>query len=130
MKQVLIVDDDPAVRNLLLTFLQDKGYRTTAAEDGEKALHWLAGHRPDVVLLDIRMPGISGIDVLQESRRLYPDLPVIVISGYADEALARRALRMGAYDFFLKPFDLATVESRLTTKLDMLDATKPAAESR
>jgi DNA-binding NtrC family response regulator len=121
MKHILIVDDDEAIRGLLLSFLHDKGYEADAAVDGESALEWLAGNRTDMVLLDIRMPGMSGIDVLQHTAKLYPDLPVIVISGYADEATAREALQMGAYDFFLKPFDLRTVERRLTTKLGIID---------
>lgn len=126
MKHVLIVDDDDAVRHLLAAFLKERGYRANTAESGESAIAWLSHHHPDMMLLDIRIPGISGIEVLEHTRRTHPDLPVIVISGYADEDLAREALEMGAYDFFLRPFDLGTVETRLSTKLDLQD---PAAEA-
>jgi two-component system response regulator AtoC len=121
MRQILIVDDEPAIRQLLVEFLEELGYHADCAEDGESALEWLSSSRPDMVLLDVRLPGISGIDVLQRAQKIHSDLPVIVISGYADEALARQALRMGAYDFFLKPFDLRQVELRLSTKLGMGD---------
>lgn len=126
MKHVLIVDDDEAIRGLLLSFLQDRGYETDAAPDGESALEWLAGNHTDMVLLDLRMPGMSGLDVLQHTSKLYPELPIIVISGYADEAMAQEALQMGAFDFFLKPFDLRTVERRLSTKLGFMDLTGEA----
>jgi two-component system response regulator AtoC len=119
MHHVLIVDDDPSIRRLLVEFLEQSGYRADSAEDGESALSWLAESRPDMVLLDVRLPGISGIDVLKKTQAIHPSLPVIVISGYADEELAREALRLGAYDFFLKPFDLKQVELRLATKLGM-----------
>jgi two-component system response regulator AtoC len=121
-KQILIVDDDDHIRFLLSTFLNERGYETEDADNGESALRWLNDHEPDLVLLDIRMPGLSGIEVLERAHQRYPNLPVIVISGYADEAMARDALRMGAYDFFLKPFDLSTLEMRLSTKLDLLVA--------
>ena len=117
MKHILIVDDENAICDLLLTFLRERGYRADAVQDGESALEWLAENRTGMLLLDVRIPGISGIDVLKETQKLYPSLPVIVISGHTDEALAREALRMGAHDFFLKPIDLIALESRLFTKL-------------
>jgi two-component system response regulator AtoC len=127
MRHVLIVDDDPAIRNLLLDFLEGRGYRADCAEDGESALRWLSECCPDMLLLDVHLPGITGIDVLKKARALHPKLPVIVISGYAEEELAREALRLGAYDFFLKPFDLKQVELRLSIKLDLVEG---AAQAR
>jgi len=121
MKQILIVDDEVSICDLLLTFLRRQGYQADAVHDGEAALEWLAANNSDMLLLDIRMPGISGMDVLKKTRQLYPELPVIVISGYADEVLARKALREGAHDFFFKPFDLNTVEARIFTKLALMD---------
>lgn len=116
---ILIVDDEPPIREILRVFLGDLGYETEAVEDGESAIELLEDHRPDMVLLDVRMPGMNGLEVLRAAMEMYPDLPVIMISGYADEDLAREALSQGAYDFFLKPFDLGIVEMRLSTKLGL-----------
>jgi DNA-binding NtrC family response regulator len=119
MSRILIVDDEPPVREVLTVFLENRGYDAHAVEDGESALAWLESNRPDMVLLDVRMPGMNGLEVLREATRLHPDLPVIMISGYADEDIAREALNQGAYDFFLKPFDLGMVEMRLSTRLGL-----------
>ena len=119
MKQIYVVDDDDNIRELLLRFMDELGYESKSAPNGEEALAHLKSHRPDLVLLDILMPGISGLDVLQEALKLYPDLPVIMISGFADEDMAKDALSLGAYDFFLKPFSLETVKSVLAMKLDI-----------
>jgi len=121
MKQIYVVDDDDNIRELLLRFMDELGYESNSASNGEEALAHLKSHRPDLLLLDILMPGMSGLDVLQEAMKLYPDLPVIMISGFADEDMAKDALSLGAYDFFLKPFSLETVKSVLAVKLDMVE---------
>ena len=117
MSRILIVDDEASIREVLSTFLEDIGYETKAVPDGENAINWLRHEKPDLILLDVRMPGMSGIEVLKNARQLYPDMPVIMISGYADEDQAREALQEGAYDFFLKPFELSVIEARLFAKL-------------
>ena len=121
MKQIFVVDDDDNIRELLLRFMHELGYESSSAPSGEEALTHLKSHRPDMLLLDILMPGMSGLDVLQETMKLYPDLPVIMISDFADEDMAEDALSLGAYDFFLKPFSLETVKSVLAMKLDMAE---------
>jgi DNA-binding NtrC family response regulator len=117
MSRILIVDDEAPIREVLSTFLEDIGYEAHALADGESAINWLREEKPDLILLDVRMPGMSGLDVLKNARQLYPEMPVIMISGYADEDLAREALQEGAYDFFLKPFELSVIEARLFAKL-------------
>lgn len=126
MRHVLVVDDEPNICDLLVGFLVGKGYRADAVHSGEAALAWLSENTSDMVLLDIRMPGISGIEVLERTQELYPKLPVIVITGHADEALARKALQMGAHDFFLKPFDLKIIESRISSKLELMSPDEKA----
>ena len=121
MKHVLIVDDDPTVCTLLTTFLSGHGHRAEAVPDGQSALEWLTCHQTNILLLDLLMPGMSGLEVLQEVNRRYPGLPVIVLSGCDDEDLARQALRLGAYDFFQKPLSLAVVEERIQTKLLLME---------
>lgn len=127
MRRVHIVDDDPEIRDLLQQFLKGGGYAASTSEDGDAALAWLAENEADIVLLDLCMPGLSGMELLRRINELYASVPVIVISGHADEESARQALKSGAYDFFLKPFDLESVESHLRMKLEMMDS---AEESR
>jgi DNA-binding NtrC family response regulator len=121
MKQIYVVDDDDNIRELLLRFMEELGYESSSAPNGEEALAHLKSNRPDMLLLDILMPGMSGLDVLQEAMKIYPDLPVIMISGFADEDMAKDALSLGAYDFFLKPFSLETIKKVLAMKLDMVE---------
>jgi DNA-binding NtrC family response regulator len=115
-----VVDDDIEIRTLLVTHLSERGYRLSASENGTEALAWLEENKADMLLLDLCMPGITGMEVIQKAHEMQPDLPIIVISGWADEETARKAMQMGAYDFLLKPFDLKTVESHLSAKLELI----------
>jgi len=126
MNQILIADDDQTTRDLFSSFFKDRGYEAEVFQDGNSVLAHLSSNRPYMLLVNVQMPGISGMEILQQSLQLYPDLPVIVISCYADKSLARQALRMGAYDFFLTPLDLDTVELRLSAKLGLLKMTGEA----
>lgn len=121
MKKILVVDDDEKIRSVLIRFLSNLGYRVDSAADGDSALAQLQKDRPDALLLDLVMPGIGGLEVLEKATKLYPDLPIIILSGRADEDLARQTLQGGAYDFFLKPFDLQVVEERLSAKLELME---------
>jgi class 3 adenylate cyclase len=117
---VLVVDDDALNRRLLTATLAREGHRTTAANDGAEALEALAKEPPDVILLDIVMPGIDGIGVLE---RIKADenlrhLPVIMISGLDDTESVVRCLEMGADDFLPKPFDVAILRARINAGLD------------
>ena len=82
MFRILIVDDEAPIREVLSTFLNDIGYETYAVADGESAIEWLGQEQPDLILLDVRMPGMSGLEVLRNARQIYPNMPVIMISGY------------------------------------------------
>lgn len=117
MTKILVVDDERSVREILSAFLTSHGHHVEHAADGHSALDWLARHEPDMVFLDLQMPGITGLEVLSAIKERYPDLPVVVISGWADEDLAKEALKAGAYEFLAKPFDLAAIEMRLMEKL-------------
>lgn len=103
---VLVVDDEPSIRKTLEEVFSDEGMRVLGAEDGPSALALLAMATPQLVLLDIWMPGMDGLEVLSRIRELYPDLPVIMISGHASIATAIKATKMGATDFIEKPLDL------------------------
>jgi len=103
--RVLIVDDEEDIRALLARLVSREGYEAVVARDGEQALQELAKSRPDIMLLDIKMPGIGGLAVLHEAQRLRPGMPVVMISSQGGAGDVRAALRAGASDYLIKPFD-------------------------
>ncbi len=104
--QVLIIDDDATLRNALSSYLRTEGYEPSEAADGPEALRMLEAHKPDLALLDIRMPHMSGIEVLRKIGEKYAGLPVVMISGHGNVSLAIEAMKLGAVDFIQKPFKL------------------------
>lgn len=104
--RILIADDDEDIRNLLSEFLQQDNYETVLASDGLQALKIIIDEPPPVVLLDIQMPRLGGIEALTAIRAIAPTTQVIMISGVSDVDLARRALSHGAFDYVTKPVDL------------------------
>jgi len=102
--RVLIVDDEDEIRDLLGELVQDQGYEVRQAVNGEAALAEIGRESPDVMLLDIKMPGRDGLEILRDARRLDRDLPVVMITGHATVQAAVEALRCGAHDFLVKPF--------------------------
>jgi two-component system nitrogen regulation response regulator NtrX len=107
--QILIVDDEEGIRESLSQIIEDEGYETLAASSGEEAIKAVQEASPDLVLLDIWMSGIDGIQTLQEIKALHPDIPVIMISGHANIENAIKATKMGAYDLLEKPLSLDKV---------------------
>jgi two-component system nitrogen regulation response regulator NtrX len=106
---VLVVDDEEGIRESLSGIFEDEGCAILTSNSGEEALELLKEQSPDLILLDIWLPGIDGIKTLEEIKVLKPDLPVIMISGHGNIELAVRATRMGAYDFLEKPLSLERV---------------------
>ena len=100
---LLIVDDEPQIIQVVAGILQDEGFEVTTAPDGETALKLAAAEPPDLVLLDINLPGLDGLEVLSELKKRQPWLPVIMISAYGSVENAVKATRLGAYDFIEKP---------------------------
>lgn len=105
MKTVLVVDDEKSVRDSLKMILEYEKYTVALAENGQEALEYLRVRNPDLVLLDVKMPGLDGIEVLQEIRSRNTTLPVIMISGHGTIETAVEATKLGAYDFLQKPLD-------------------------
>jgi two-component system response regulator AtoC len=103
MSNILIIDDDDFIRGVLKSVLKKAGYKVYDAADGEKGLQFVKQFQPDLVLTDYKMPGISGLEVLQEVVRTNPGLPVIMLTAYGDVALTIKAIQAGAYDFIEKP---------------------------
>jgi len=104
---VLVVDDDPKVAETVKDCLLNAGHQVDVALTGGDALMMIVADRPDVVLLDILMPGIDGVDVLRHVRASDPTIPVIMLTGNPDVELARATLAMGVFDYVPKPFDVA-----------------------
>jgi DNA-binding NtrC family response regulator len=99
---VLIVDDEPTYRIVLMQTLKGCGHTTEACETGDDAISLLQKNKYDVVLLDYKMPGTSGINVLQWMYGMKMDIPVIIITGYGSEEIALEAWKWGAKDYFVK----------------------------
>lgn len=104
MVKVLVVDDEPGVREILKTYMEYEGIAVTAAVDGLDALHLVEGEAFDVVISDILMPGMDGLALAGEIRRLQPDAAVILMTGYASVNTAVDAIKRGVFDYIMKPF--------------------------
>jgi len=115
---LLIVDDEESIRNSLAGVLMDEGFSVLKAEDGMKALEIIRQEAPDVVLLDIWMPGIDGIETLTRIKKRYPEIQVIMISGHGNIETAVRATKLGAFDFIEKPLSLDKVMLAISHALD------------
>jgi two-component system nitrogen regulation response regulator NtrX len=102
-KTILVVDDEPSIVQILSGILQDEGFEVITAPDGETALTVVEAELPDLVLLDIALPGLDGLEVLQQLKEHQPQLPVIMVSAYGNVENAVKATRLGAYDFIEKP---------------------------
>lgn len=117
MAAMLIVDDDASVRNLLYDLFA--GWQVCrVAETAKEALSYLAGERYDLVLTDISMPELSGIELLGHVRQCYPNILVIVISGIDDQEHARGLVKLGAFDYLVKPFRLEAVEASVKRAME------------
>ncbi|WP_420224421.1 response regulator [Pigmentiphaga litoralis] len=113
---VLVVEDEGSLADILVAYLQRDGLRTQHADNGLTALQNFRQNRPDIVLLDIRLPGIDGVDVLK-TIRAESDTPVIMVTAMADDVDKLVSLRMGADDYVVKPFNPAEVVARVRAVL-------------
>ena len=108
----LVVEDDEGNRLLLSRFLSKEGFEVDVAEDGPAALQAMAGHAPDVIVFDLGLPGLDGLDVLRRIRR-DSGVPVLVLSGRDDEPAKLNGFEIGADDYVVKPFSLPEISARL-----------------
>jgi DNA-binding response OmpR family regulator len=115
--KILVVDDDQEVRMATRDFLTSKGHDVTLAEDGVQALKLLATVKPDVVLLDVAMPEMDGMETLRRIVASYPNLPVIMVTANADIEITSKVLQLGAADYVPKPFDLDYLNQAIRIQL-------------
>lgn len=112
--RILVVDDEPSVAEVIAETIRARGDGALVALDGTEALHLLESTTVDGVVLDLVMPGLSGLAVLARIRDRHPELPVVILSGHADEALTREALALGALDVIRKPAMLTHLSDTLS----------------
>ncbi len=107
---IVLVEDEADVRSVLAEHLGDAGYRVVEVEDGRDALPAVEASRPDVILLDIMLPGWDGIEILRRVRAFDPTVGVVMVTAIEDEELAGLSLQLGAVDYIRKPFELDHVD--------------------
>lgn len=110
MVKVLIIDDERPIRETLEMFLREKGYEVATSENGADGLRLIEKEPPDIVVLDIRLPGMNGLEVLQNIKKINKDTEVILITAYHDIGNNIEAIALGAYGYIRKPIDAAEFE--------------------
>lgn len=113
LKKVLIVDDEDDVRLFLRDFLCDREFDVETASNGEEALDKFPQFKPDIILLDIMMPGLDGLQCLEHIRKKDTKVVVIMITALKDEARMSQAKKLGAHDYIVKPFSLNYLEAEI-----------------
>jgi CheY-like chemotaxis protein len=111
MVRIMIIDDDEEMRSLLKDFFEEEGFETDSASNGVDALRTLSKDHFDLVITDIRMPGLTGLDILPRIRRLKPEIPIIVMTAYASDDVRRRSLSGGATTYLEKPIHLSKLRT-------------------
>ncbi|HEY8398852.1 MAG TPA: response regulator, partial [Flavihumibacter sp.] len=127
MSQILIIDDERAIRKTLGEILSYEGYKVDEASDGEEGLKKFKEKTYDVVLCDIKMPKLDGIEFLDKAREANPDVPIIMISGHGTIETAVEAVKKGAFDYISKPPDLNRL---LITLRNAMDKTSLVTETK
>ncbi|MEA3545994.1 MAG: sigma-54 dependent transcriptional regulator, partial [Thermodesulfobacteriota bacterium] len=129
IQRILVADDEQSIRWVLAKTLKKQGFSVDLAEDGSQASHMASQHHYDLAILDIKMPGIQGLDLLKQFRTDYPDTLIIIMTAEATMEHAVTAMKNGAYDYLTKPFDLTALDAiilkaekaaELTGKIDQL----------
>ncbi len=112
-KNVLIVDDNREIGRLIGARLKKQGYLPSAVEDGRSAINWIGQNEPALIMLDVRLPDIHGVEVLREILKKRPKVYVIMISAHADVRVAVECIKLGAFDFLEKPFEFPTFDAKV-----------------
>ena len=115
---LLVVDDDLYVRTIITRKMEASGYNCTAAKDGIEALDTIDTKRFDLVLLDIKMPGPSGMEILPKIIAKYPDIGVVMITAVSDTQTVVEAMQLGAWDYITKPFCLEELNSKIAQAIE------------
>ena len=122
--KILVIDDEHGICDILKRFLTKKGYEVIVAYSAEKGISNLEAEKPEVVLMDIRMPGMSGVEAVKKIRDIDKKVGIIMATAVLDEKIAKEAIDLGASDYIVKPFDLDYLEKTLLVKLAMIKASE------
>jgi DNA-binding NtrC family response regulator len=125
--RVLVVDDELLIRDLLYDFFTSQGWDIVLADGGPKAIEFLKNQKFDVILTDLKMPDIDGLDLTGRIRSLYGDLPVVIMTGYPSLDSALEALRFKVDDYIIKPFN---VNQLFKTVKKVVELKRQAADAR
>src|SRR3989338_4090727 len=117
MVKLLVADDEQKICRLLETFFSERGFEVLLAHDGASALETIRRERPHLVFLDLRMPGLNGLDVLKGARAVDETIKVIVITAIEDEETIQKARALGATDYVIKPFSLEYLKEEVLSKV-------------
>ncbi|MDP9352076.1 MAG: response regulator, partial [Chloroflexota bacterium] len=112
-RRILVADDDASIRALLRDFLEEENFDVQVALDGEQVLQQIDDAKPDLVLMDVRMPKLDGIGVLSKIRSSGTRVPMIVMTAFGSSNIAIKAIQLGAHDYITKPFDLEEISEKL-----------------
>lgn len=115
--KLLVVDDEPKVREVLRDLLSDRGYDVILADSGPTALAAVSTHKPDLVLLDVLMPGMDGAETLRQMTALNPSVPVIAVTANTDVDVTSKLLALGAVDYVPKPCDSEYLDQAIRIQL-------------
>ena len=117
-EKILVVDDEAAICDLLYSFLTREKYDVTAVTSAQKALEILKTEKPKVMLIDIKMPKMNGLQLMKKVREIDKDVIIVVITAVVDKEAAEEAVKWGAVDYIVKPFDLDYLKTSLSVKLN------------
>lgn len=124
MNKVLIVDDEKVTRLTISEFLEESGFSAVEAAGGREALKIFARERPSAVLLDLKMPEMDGDEIMQELKKIDPAVPIIIVTGYGDIPTAVKMIKLGAYDFLIKPIEFERLIFVLKRGMEKYDLEK------
>ncbi len=126
-ESILVIDDEPSVADALKVILSDSGYQVAIAATGREALEQLGKRRLDLAIIDVRLPDMSGLDVLRHLRRIHPNTPVIIITAHYTPELAAESLSLGASGVLAKPFSPSDLLTMIETAI--LDCFRSSPDS-
>lgn len=113
MAVLVIVDDEPGIVEEVKCFFEEEGHKVFASDTGEEGIQLIRDHKPDLLLVDMKLPDISGLRVLSASKEISPKTKTIVITGYVDQSIIDEAEKLGRDSFLQKPFDLETLKNEV-----------------
>jgi len=124
MHKILVIDDEPDVGMIFSRILADEGHKVISAKSGEAGLSQIEQSPPDIVFLDVRMPGIDGVETLRRIRKTHKDLPVIIMTAYQTISSAVETMKLGAFDYLLKPLETNKIKDVLNQAIEVQDQVK------